>query len=297
MFPGIGPNWLAALFFCFSSLFVVLNLYYNRFNLYKARWIGGTLIGLTLFSLGWLSVIRYNELNNKDHFSKVPAQFLVIQINNEPILKNGLLRFTAAAEQSVNNGKKSVVSGTLLITIKDSIAKTLQYGDELLVPSKYNPVEPRAHVPAEFNYKKYLAGQNVLYQAYLYPKQYVRLASNTGNAMIAYSLQLRQRCIEKFKLNMRDTNAIAVASTLILGYNGQLKRRCFAGLFQNRDYPRTVRFRCSCRYYFCAAKPCTRIFKQPPVWQTAEGRNHHHTHLVLFIALRVFSCRVPGRQL
>ena len=221
LFPRVSSPWLFILFFGLSTLFVVLNLNYNRLNLYKARSIGGLLITLTLFSLGWLSVIRYNELNNKDHFSKVPAQFLVIQINNEPILKNGLLRFTAAAKQSVNNGKKSVVSGTLLITIKDSTAKSLQYGDELLVPSKYNPVEP-PYVPAEFNYKKYLAGQNVFYQAYLYPKQYVRLASNTGNAMIAYSLQLRQRCIEKFKLNMHDTNAIAVASTLILGYKANL---------------------------------------------------------------------------
>ena len=218
---GIDVNWLTVLFFCFSLLFVVLNLAYNRFNLYKARWTGGLLIALTLFSLGWLSVIRYNELNNKDHFSKFSAQFLVVQINNEPILKNGLLRFTANIKQSVNNGKRSAVSGTLLITVKDSTAKTLWYGDELLIPAKYDPVEP-PYVPAEFNYKKYLAGQNVFYQAFLFPKQYVLLASNTGNPIIAYSLQLRQRCIEKFKLNMHDTNAIAVASTLILGYKADL---------------------------------------------------------------------------
>ena len=221
LFPGINPNWLIALFFGLSLLFVVLNFNYNRFNLYKARWIGGFFITLTLSSLGWLTVIRYNELNNKDHFSKLSAQFLVVQINNEPILKNGLLRFTANVKLSVNNRKRSAVSGTLLITVKDSTAKTLRYGDELLIPAKYNPVEP-PYVPAEFNYKKYLAGQNVFYQAFLFPKQYVQLASNTGNPIIAYSLRLRQRCIEKFKVNMRDTNAIAVASTLILGYKANL---------------------------------------------------------------------------
>ena len=219
--PRIGPNWLFVLFLSLSTLFVVLNLNYNRLNLYKARWTGGLLITFTLLSLGWISVARYNELNNKDHFSKVPAQFLVIQVNNEPILKNGLFRFTANVKQSVNNGKRSAVSGTLLITIKDSTAKTLQYGDELLVAAKFNPVEP-PYVPAEFNYKKYLAGQNVFYQAFLFPKQFVRLASNTGNPIIAYSLRLRQRCIEKFKLNMLDTDAIAVASTLILGYKANL---------------------------------------------------------------------------
>src|SRR6202000_962997 len=50
----------------------------------------------------------------------------------------------------------------------------------------------------------------------------VVINKNAGNAVIAYSLRLRQRLIEKFKRNMRDTNAIAVASTLILGYKADL---------------------------------------------------------------------------
>src|SRR6185312_12423090 len=39
---------------------------------------------------------------------------------------------------------------------------------------------------------------------------------------VAYSLRLRQRLVEKLQRNMRDTDAIAVASTLILGYKADL---------------------------------------------------------------------------
>ena len=221
LFAGANTTWLMIAFIALCVVFIILNLTYTKFKLYKTRWIGGSLITVILFLLGWLSVTQYKELNNKDHFSKVKSQYLVVKINSEPNLKNGLLRFTADVEESVINKKKSTVSGTLLIAIKDSAAKTLYYGDKLLIPAKYKPIEPPFN-PAEFNYKNYLANQNIFYQAFLYPKQYGLVKANTGNSIIAYSLRLRQQLVEKLKRNMRDTNAIAVASTLILGYKADL---------------------------------------------------------------------------
>ena len=221
LFAGANTTWLMIAFIALCVVFIILNLTYTKFKLYKTRWIGGSLITVILFLLGWLSVTQYKELNNKDHFSKVKSQYLVVKINSEPNLKNGLLRFTADVEESVINKKKSTVSGTLLIAIKDSAAKTLYYGDKLLIPAKYKPIEPPFN-PAEFNYKNYLANQNIFYQAFLYPKQYGLVKANTGNPVVAYSLQLRQQLVEKLKRNMRDTNAIAVASTLILGYKADL---------------------------------------------------------------------------
>lgn len=221
LLAGANVTWLSISFFSLCLIFIILNLNYSRFKLYKIRWLGGTLITIILFLFGWVSVISYNELNNNHHFSKTSGQFLVVKINNEPILKNGLLRFTAGVEKSVNNEKKSTVSGTLLITIKDSSAKNLYYGDELLIPAKYDAIDPPFN-PGEFNYKKYLADKNIFYQAFLYPKQFVVLNTGAGNPVIAYSLRLRQRLVEKLKLNMRDTDAIAVASTLILGYKADL---------------------------------------------------------------------------
>ncbi len=221
LLSGTNLNRLTVLFFLLILVFISLNLTYRGLKIYRARWLGGLLISVMLFLFGWINVVGDNELNRQNHFSRTPAQYLVVKVNNEPILKNGLLRFTAHAEESINNSKKTVVSGTLLIAIKDSAAKTIYYGDELLIPAKYNSIEPPFN-PAEFNYKKYLANQNIYYQAFLYPKQYIVLNNNAGNPVIAYSLRLRQRLIEKFKVNMRDTDAIAVASTLILGYKADL---------------------------------------------------------------------------
>jgi competence protein ComEC len=221
LLSGTNTWWLTVAFVLLSLLFIALNLAYSKLNIYKYRWLGGSLIIIILFLFGWVSVIKYNELHNSDHFSKAPAQYLLVKINDEPILKNGLLRFTADVEYRVDGVKRMPTSGTLLVAIKDSAAKNLYYGDELLIPAKYNPIEP-PYNPAEFNYKGYLANQNIYYQAFLYPKQYALVAHNQGNAIVAYSLGLRQNLIEKLKVNMRDTDAIAVASTLILGYKANL---------------------------------------------------------------------------
>jgi competence protein ComEC len=204
-----------------SLLFIVLNLVYTRLRVYKARWLGGALVSIILWLLGWFVTIQHNELNKTDHFSKKTAQQLVATITSEPKVKDDLVRFTADIKQSVNNGEAYKTSGTLLITIKDELAKNLFYGEELLIPAKYAPVDP-PYNPGEFNYKKYLANKNVHYQAFFYPKQYKIVTAGKGNPVIAYALQLRQNLVNKLKANMQDTTAIAVASTLILGYKVDL---------------------------------------------------------------------------
>ncbi len=225
----IGLNFSSAIYLHYllisltaiSIAFIGLNLGYTRLSLYRIKWLGGSIMSLVLLLAGWISVIQHNDLNRIDHFSKSASQYLITKINNEPVLKNGLVRFTAKVEQQIINGKRTTTSGNLLISIKDSAAIELKYGDELLIPANYNIVDPPFN-PAEFNYKKYLAHQNIYHQAFLYPKQYVVLNHNAGNPVITYALQQRQNLVQKFKHNMHDTTAIAVGSTLILGYKADL---------------------------------------------------------------------------
>lgn len=154
-----------------SLIFIALNLGYAKWRLYKSKWIGGVLIHLILFFAGWFCVIGNNELNRPAHFSKHPSQQLIARINSEPNLKNGLVRFTVCVEGQENQKHLSQSTGTLLIAVKDSAAVSLKYGDELLIPSNYTTVDPPFN-PAEFNYKRYLANQNIYQQSFLYAGQY-----------------------------------------------------------------------------------------------------------------------------
>jgi competence protein ComEC len=221
LFPATNTAWLYAALAFFSAIFISLNLFYKRFSIYKKRWLGGALMHLVLFIGGWICVINYNELNANNHFSKTPSDFLIVKITSEPRLSNGIIRFTAEAEQNIKGNHSKQVTGNLLIAIKDSAADDLYYGDKLLVPGSFRSIAPPAN-PAEFNYKRYLANQNIHFQEFLYAGQYFRVKRNTGNALIAYALRQRQHLVDELKLNMHNPEAIAVASTLILGYKADL---------------------------------------------------------------------------
>jgi len=221
IFAGVNATLLYWAFIFCSFVFIFLNLKYNKLRVYKQRWAGGCLIALILFLFGWILQVRYNELRSADHFSKLSAQYLVVRINNEPVLKNGLYRFTANVEENLSAGHQTASNGTLLITIKDSSAKRLNYGDELLIPAKYNAIDPPFN-PAEFNYKSYLGHKNIFYQAFLLPKQYSVIKTCAGNPLVAHSICLRKRLVEKLRQNIRDTDACAVASALVLGYKADL---------------------------------------------------------------------------
>jgi competence protein ComEC len=222
-----GLNWFAETFILLillltlSATFIFLNIAYKKFNIYKIKWLGGILINLILFAFGWISITSYSELNRPNHFSKLPAQLIVTRINTEPTSKNGLIRFTATVEQTINKGNKTTTNGTLLVTLKDSLAQNLAYDDEILIPANYTLVDPPFN-PAEFNYKQYLANKNIYYQSFLYGHQYAVLAHNAGNPVIAYALKLRQQLVKKLKTNMHNPDAVAIASTMLLGYRADL---------------------------------------------------------------------------
>ena len=87
-FPSIEYLQLLIIGFIVVGLFFVgLCVGYNKLGLYKIKWLGGVLLHVVLLLAGWILVIGHNELNNTDHFSKDKSQYLVVKINNEPVLK------------------------------------------------------------------------------------------------------------------------------------------------------------------------------------------------------------------
>jgi competence protein ComEC len=212
---------LSIAFAAISIIFIAFNLFYKSLQLYRLKWPGGLLLHLVLFLGGCVIILNYNELSRNDHFSKCKAKYLVVRVESEPVSKNGYIRFRSSVIRNINNNKLTPTSGNLLISIKDSLAKSVQYGDELLIPANYTPLDPPFN-PAEFNYKRYLADQNIHYQSFLFQRQYTLIAHNTGNPVIAFALNLRWRLVAKLKAGIHDPQATAIASTMLLGYRTDL---------------------------------------------------------------------------
>ncbi len=218
---GAGSILLWNLIGSIAILLVLLNLFYRKLKLYKFRWLGGVLVHLFLFVSAWAMALQANELNYNDHFSKKSSDHLLVRINSAPKISNGTERFTAIVLQTIKDKQTSKSIGNLLLTIKTATDSTLFYGDLLLIPSAYFTIEPPAN-PAEFNYKKYLAYQNIHYRQMLNAGQYLRIATETGNPLINFSHKARLKLVVRLKKYIHEPEAIGVASTLILGYKADL---------------------------------------------------------------------------
>ncbi|MGI4751372.1 MAG: ComEC/Rec2 family competence protein [Janthinobacterium lividum] len=208
-----------------AFIFFLLNFCYARWKIYRKPWIGSILIHIFLLFSGILFAEKNKEINQKDHFSKQQSDVLLVTIIQEPKQTGSLFRFNTSVTHTVFKGKVSASSGSLLVALKlDSNQKTqLNYGDQLLIRNQYKTIDTPFN-PAEFNYKLWLQHQNIYFQTYLNPNQYQLVATQQGNPIIFEALAIRQEMVQKIQQYLHNPDAIAVASTLILGYRADLSQ-------------------------------------------------------------------------
>jgi competence protein ComEC len=204
-------------------LLLIVNLSYSRFKIYNYK--PAVMIGLYLltFSIaGWLTIAHNENLKN-NYFAYIPAPFLKVRIDDEPQVKNNIIRFKAIVLQAVKESNLMPTSGHILVAIKvDSLSPLiLRYGDELLIPSKLQVVKA-AQNPFQFDVKSWLANQNIYHQTFLNANEALKTASGKGNSLIAWALKLRKGQVEIYQNGIKQPESFAVASTLILGYRADL---------------------------------------------------------------------------
>ncbi len=227
--PGILIAWYFPLriqqiyfflfFFLLPTVLVLGLIYYKRFHLYRFRWIGGLLFYIFLFLVSSYRTLEQSGQFQSNHFSVFKAKSLLVKIKSEPVLRADIARF----EVEVINADQQEVSGKLLVALKadSSHSFNLNYGDILLIPAVYHEVEP-PYNPGEFDFKYYLKTKQIKQQCFINEKQIKKIASNRGNPIISFALNLRQKIIQQFKKHMTNPEATALASTLIMGYRADL---------------------------------------------------------------------------
>lgn len=212
----------------FSGL-LFLNFSYKKLKIYHYKVYWGPLFYLLLFFVAaWTCLIQIQELQTM-HFAHHKAEFLKITVDDEPQLKNGLLRFKAKVIRIYQQDSSFVCIGKLLVTIpvKNDSAATITYGNVLLLPATYKMVEPPQN-PGEFNYKRWLANHQVYHQLYIPPEKVFRFKQHAGHLLLAYAINLRKQQVAFFKKTLHHPDAFAVASTLILGYRADLSKETLA---------------------------------------------------------------------
>ena len=217
--------WVSILLFILLFANACANIGYKSLKAWRYKYVISTFYYASFFLLGAFISLFNTHFLHKNYFGNTAYPQLKIWVNDEPQKTNDILRFEANVTQGYMDGKPIASSGKLLIALKlDSVNPVqLSYGDELMITADYQPVEP-PYNPAEFDFKSWLATKNIYHQTFINQNQLVNLNQQTGNPLIKYALSVRQNQIATYRKLIKNDEAFAVASTLILGYRADLSK-------------------------------------------------------------------------
>ncbi len=244
------------LVFVVVYLFVVIGwISLRRFWLahFSRRWVFGLMTSALLIAIGYLAAQRHDQQHHKAHFSRHFGKdgFLVLRVA-EPVAEKansfqvaGKVLYLFSDQPSYKNKNNplepegfyadhspaKVKGGIILYLEKDSLAVALRYGDLVVIDNNYEEVSPPQN-PRQFNYKRFLAYQNMFHSSYRRSGQWHHTGINRGNPVVTWSLQLRERALQVFAEHQLSGREFAVISALLLGYREYLDedlQREFAG--------------------------------------------------------------------
>lgn len=206
-----------------------INLFYKKLKAYNFKVATSTVFYVFSFTIGSLLCLLNNQALKKDYYAQKNYDYLKVWVNDEPQQTNDILRLQVEVIRIYENTKPKYATGKLLIALKlDSLNPIeLNYGDELLITSKYLPVEP-SYNPGEFNFKAWLETKNVYKQTFINQSQIIKLNTINGNKILKHAIEQRKDQVVIYRQLIKDNEAFAVASTLVLGYRADLSKETLA---------------------------------------------------------------------
>ncbi|PST83314.1 hypothetical protein C7T94_12085 [Pedobacter yulinensis] len=196
-------------------LMVLCFVFYTGFTLNRKKYLSGMLCILAAYTGGAFCYTHADERLKKDHFSRLNAQVFLVKIIEEPRNTAKTFAVTGRVEATFIGQQKFRTSGKLQLILLKPV-QTPVYGDVLLLRGKITETT-RPLNPAQFNYRNWLAGKNI-YHRLTAAKGYVKkVKSHQGHPIKAFALSLRENCASVLNRAMQDSEARAVAATLLLG--------------------------------------------------------------------------------
>lgn len=179
---------------------------------------------LGMFVLGWMLLWKNDPKIQKSHFSHFETEALVGIVIEEPKYTGEYLRCELKIHTGIEKGKPITMTGLLLINFKvDTLIDALKYGDLIVIPANYYEISPPYNL-GDFNYKTYLANNNIWHSSFLENHQFKKIGEGKGNYTIQYAITFRHRMLRKFEHYLTDRSVLSIASALVLGYRNDMEK-------------------------------------------------------------------------
>ncbi|WP_316822688.1 ComEC/Rec2 family competence protein [Pedobacter gandavensis] len=213
---------------------LLINKYYKVLKAYQYKDRIGLAVQIFLFFFGGVFCYHHQMILRQDHFSKLAASYLKVQVIDDPQLKAGLLKCRVEVlavyqpKQALKAKKHFPIkkaSGmmTLSIRLNPTSPLGLKYGSMMIIPAQFKSITAAFH-PAIFDHKSWLATQNIHHQSFLRQHQVFKLRTTSGNRVFAFAINLRAQQVNRYHKLLQDKSSVALVSTLVLGYRMNLSK-------------------------------------------------------------------------
>lgn len=219
----LGFYWEYSLYF---GGFILLLLGFTFWkSTFKNRKLIGLFYFLSIFFIGFIFTSIRTEKNANSHFShhRSDSNYLLAVVADNLQEKQNSYKTVLKIKQLVGDSSVPVSGKILAYFRKDSIISPLEYGDEILITNNMNYIESNRN-PNQFDYKNYLNLNQINYQIYLKPSDYINTGKKKGNLLFAFSQKMRQTLYKYLAQNGVEGKQLKVASALLLGYKENLDK-------------------------------------------------------------------------
>jgi competence protein ComEC len=232
----IVPQWAPPLISSLIMLLIVAFLAWPRQYLfpYKYRYFSGFFIYFTLFVFGITLTKYHNDTLHKEYFGHhlSDAKYIQATVSELPEEKTKSIKLIISVDElGTEIGHKKTEGLAVLYLQKDSLAKTVVYGDVLFFENVLKEIQQPQN-PDEFNYKAYLEKSGVLYQAYLRSGRWQIASVKRAQPIKLWSLQIREYLLSQLQRHHIENAEFSVTAAMLLGVRSYLSpdlRAAFSG--------------------------------------------------------------------
>lgn len=225
---GIGINMFFPLSIGLSLVlsatsFICLCLIWYFYRLAFYDFIFGIFFNLFFFFSGVLLNNCHNHLNYGNHFTNFEADYLVVELEEPSQLKQNSIKCKVSVLQTIKEQNTNEVGGYLVLYFeKDTTLLTkLTYGTRLLIKNNATEISGPQN-PFEFNYKRYLAFNQIYRQAYLNTYNFIILEQKGGNFIQQIAYQAQAFFNTTLLKYVKSSSEIAISKALLYGYDDDI---------------------------------------------------------------------------
>jgi competence protein ComEC len=187
------------------------------------KWLFGVTLSLFLFVSGYNSVVLHKENLRPGHFKCIQTRGVFVAMVAEPIQEKDHSYKTILRVTGLKKGNKILKAEGHILTYfaKDSTLKPPAEGSLIVFSGDIQEISPPQN-PGGFDYRKYMANNNVYHQVYLNNISWKILENPHGFSITRIAHQVSRKFVSILSNNGLKGQEFAVASALILGQNDML---------------------------------------------------------------------------